>query len=42
MVSPAAELNALSVLSVRRLLATPEALDLLKDRANSRNAAGVV
>ena len=42
MVSPAAELNALSVLSVRRLLVTPEALDLLKDRANSRNAAGVV
>ena len=32
-VSPASELNALSVLSSRRLLITPEALDRIKERA---------
>ena len=32
-VSPAAELNALSVLSARRLLTTPEALDRIKAKA---------
>ena len=39
-VSPAAELNALSVLSARRLLITPEALDQIKGRADV--ADGVV
>lgn len=32
-VSPAAELNALNVLSARRLLITPEALDQIKEKA---------
>ena len=39
-VSPAAELNALSVLSSRRLLMTPESLDLLKERAGGKGSAG--
>ncbi len=39
-VLPAAELNALSLLSTRRLLATPEALDWLKGRANAKKAVG--
>jgi large subunit ribosomal protein L4 len=39
-VSPAAELNALSVLSSRRLLMTPESLDLLKGRAGGKGSAG--
>jgi len=34
-ISPAAELNALNVLSSRRLLITPEALDQIKERASS-------
>ena len=34
-ISPAAELNALNVLSSRRLLITPEALDQIKERAPS-------
>ncbi len=38
-VSPAAELNALSVLSSRRLLMTPESLDLLKERAGGKGSA---
>lgn len=38
-VAPAVELNALGVLSARRLLMTPEALDLLKQRAGSGGAA---
>ena len=37
-VSPAAELNALNVLSVNRLLITTGALDLLKERAASANS----
>ncbi len=40
-VSPASELNALSVLSARRLLMTPEALDVLKELARSKGAAEV-
>ncbi|MCG8448810.1 MAG: 50S ribosomal protein L4 [Pirellulales bacterium] len=39
-VSPAAELNALSVLSSRRLLITPEALDQIKARAAASGGAG--
>jgi len=39
-VSPAAELNALSVLSSRRLLITPEALDQIKERAASTVGSG--
>jgi large subunit ribosomal protein L4 len=38
-VSPAGELNALSVLSARRLLVTPEALDVLKQKAAGKQAA---
>ncbi len=38
-VSPASELNALSVLSARRLLITPEALDQIKEKAASNGAA---
>lgn len=38
-VSPANELNALSVLSARRLLITPEALDQIKAKASSNGAA---
>jgi len=38
-VSPAAELNALSVLSAHRLLMTPEALDFLKERATAKGPA---
>ena len=38
-VSPAAELNALSVLSSRRLLMTPEALDMLKERGSAKGVA---
>ena len=37
-VAPAAELNALSVLSSRRLLATTAALDLLKQKAANEGA----
>jgi len=37
-VSPAAELNALSVLSSRRLLITPEALDQIKSLATANGA----
>jgi len=39
-VSPAAELNALSVLKARRLLITPEALDQIKAKASAATAAG--
>ncbi len=39
-ISPAAELNALSVLSSRRLLITPEALDQIKERAAASSGAG--
>ena len=39
-VSPAAELNALSVLSARRLLITPEALDQIKAKAASNGSIG--
>ena len=39
-VSPAAELNALSVLSSRRLLITPDALDQFKERAAANSGAG--
>jgi len=35
-VSPAAELNALNILSANRLLITTEALDLLKERASTQ------
>lgn len=35
-VSPAAELNALNVLSARRLLVTKSALDVLRERAKSK------
>jgi len=38
-VSPAAELNALNVLSARRLLITPEALDQIKARSTAAGAA---
>ncbi|MCA9229015.1 MAG: 50S ribosomal protein L4 [Planctomycetales bacterium] len=38
-VSPASELNALSLLSARRLLITTEALDQLKERAAASNGA---
>ena len=38
-VSPAAELNALSVLSARRLLITPEALDQIKEKVAAGAAA---
>ena len=37
-VLPAAELNALSVLSSRRLLITPEGLDLIKERATASSS----
>lgn len=39
-VSPATDLNALSLLSSRRLLITTEALDQLKQRATESNGAG--
>ena len=39
-VSPAGDLNALSVLSAERLLATPAALDVLKAKANGGGAGG--
>jgi large subunit ribosomal protein L4 len=39
-VSPAAELNALNVLSARRLLITPEALDQIKEKAASNGSTG--
>ena len=39
-VSPAAELNALNVLSARRLLITPEALDQIKQKAASNGSPG--
>ncbi|MDC0936569.1 50S ribosomal protein L4 [Pirellulales bacterium] len=35
-VSPAAELNALNVLSARRLLCTPESMDAFRERAASK------
>ena len=38
-VSPATELNALSVLSSRRLLITPEALDQIKEKAAPSNGS---
>lgn len=38
-VSPATELNALSVLSARRLLITPEGLDQIKAKASGNGAA---
>lgn len=38
-ISPASELNALSLLSSRRLLITTEALDQLKERASASNGA---
>lgn len=38
-VSPAAELNALSVLSVRRLLVTKAALDALREKAGANGSA---
>ncbi|MEM9658803.1 MAG: 50S ribosomal protein L4 [Planctomycetota bacterium] len=38
-VSPASDLNALSVLSARRLLATPGALDVLKEKAGRNGRA---
>jgi len=38
-VSPAAELNALNVLSARRLLITPEALDEIKAKASANGSA---
>lgn len=41
-VSPAAELNALNVLSARRLLITPEALDQIKAKAAGNGAASGV
>ncbi|MGI9427562.1 MAG: 50S ribosomal protein L4, partial [Bythopirellula sp.] len=39
-VSPATELNALNVLSARRLLITPEALDQIKEKAASNGSTG--
>ncbi len=39
-VSPEAELNALNVLSARRLLITKEALDAIKERATAKKTGG--